>query len=262
MDREPVLEVAMRAAVAGGSLLQEYTTDPLQISRKESYRDIVTEVDRLAEERIIHHIGKFNEKYPILTEESGQGISRDTLHYWIVDALDGTVNYVNHIPLYAVSIAFIEDGTPTVGVVYNPIAQDLYYGAEGIGVFKNKSRIAITDHAVEDCLFAMSFSGKTYNPSTREREFRTFGLLNDISRGCLRTGSAAMNLAYLADGRFCGCLGKANKIWDIAAGILLARLAGAQTTFRYVDLDGNLVNYLAAVPSAWDILARYFDALS
>jgi hypothetical protein len=83
----------------------------------------------------------------------------------------------------------------------------------------------------------MAFSGKNYEATKRVDEFLLFGKINDSSRGCLRTGSAAMNLAYLAEGKFGGCLGKANKIWDVAAGLLLAKLAGSNVQFKEVDKE-------------------------
>ena len=86
-----------------------------------------------------------------------------------------------------------------------------------------------------------------------------FGKINDGTRGCLRTGSAAMNLCYVADGRFGGCWGKANKLWDIAAGLLLAKLSGARVGYRIVDKDKRLVNYVSAAPTAWDFVTQELD---
>ena len=94
----------------------------------------------------------------------------------------------------------------------------------------------------------MSFSGKNYEPSGRQEEFLLFGRINDMSRGCLRTGSAALNLAYLAEGRFNGCWGKANKEWDISAGLLIAKLAGATVLTAECGLEQHLLHYLAAPP--------------
>lgn len=254
MNREQVLEVAMSAAVAAGNLLLEHSNDFLKASPKESLRDIVTEVDKYAEKKIIEILKDYNSNSTILTEESGRISGKNEKNYWIIDALDGTVNYVNHIPFYAVSIAFIEGNSPTVGVVYNPMSSDLYYGAKGIGIYKNQTKIKSRDRIAEECLFAVAFSGKKYEPATRNEEFLTFEKVNDSTRGCLRTGSAAMNLSYLAEGKLGGCWGKANKIWDVAAGILLSKLSGAIVEYRYVSKEKNLVNYIATVPSAWNFI--------
>lgn len=256
MNREEVLEIALPAAVAAGNLLLEHSNDFMKVSSKESLRDIVTEVDRYAEKKIIEILKDYNPSSAILTEESGRILGKNEKNYWIIDALDGTVNYVNHIPFYAVSIAFIEDNSPTVGVVYNPVASDLYYGIEGIGVYKNHTKIKSRDRIAEECLFAVAFSGKKYDPVTRNEEFLMFEKVNDSTRGCLRTGSAAMNLSYLAEGRLGGCWGKANKTWDVVAGILLAELSGAIVEYRYVNKEKNLVSYIGGVPSAWNFMKK------
>jgi len=252
MSNAEFLETALKAAVSAGNLIEERHKDILNVSRKESLRDIVTHVDKLAENQIIDILKDYDKNIPILTEESGfvQGNLEKT--YWIVDALDGTVNYVNHIPFYAVSIALFVKNKITVGVIFNPYSNELYYGADGLGVFKNQKSLKIIDKIHEECLFSMAFSGKKYEAAKRVDEFMLFGKINDSSRGCLRTGSAAMNLAYLAEGRFGGCLGKANRIWDIAAGLLLAELAGATVKFKEVDKEKYLVNYIATTPKAWN----------
>ena len=214
MSNAEFLEVALKAAVSAGNLIEERHKDILNVSRKESLRDIVTHVDKLAENKIIDVLKNYDKNIPILTEESGfvQGKSEKT--YWVVDALDGTVNYVNHIPFYAVSIALFDKNRITVGVIFNPYSNELYYGGDGLGVFKNQKSLKIIDRIPEECLFSMSFSGKTYG----------------------------------------GCLGKANKIWDVAAGLLLAKLAGANIQFKEVDKEKHLVNYIATIPKAWDLL--------
>ena len=254
MNNKEFLEIAIKAVVSAGNLIEERHKDILNVSRKESLRDIVTHVDKLAENKIIEILKNFDENIPILTEESGfvQGSSKET--YWTVDALDGTVNYVNHIPFYGVSIAFFDKNKISVAAIFNPYSNELYYGGEGLGVFKNQKSLKIIDRNPEECLFSMAFSGKNYEPVKRTEEFLLFGEINDNTRGCLRTGSAAMNLAYLAEGRFGGCLGKANKMWDVAAGLLLAKLAGAKVQYNEVDTDKHLVNYVATIPKAWELI--------
>jgi len=255
MNRKKMLTIAMSAAVAAGNILNDHSNDFLKASSKESFRDIVTEVDKYAENEIIKILKMHDSSIPFLSEESRfiEGINEKD-YQWIVDALDGTVNYVNHIPFYAVSIALMEKGRPVVGVIYNPMLGDLYYGAEGIGVYKNHAKIKIRDGKEEETLFAVAFSGKNYDPLKRSKEFLMFGKVNDSTRGCLRTGSAAMNLAYLTEGKFGGCWGKANKIWDVAAGILLAKLAGAVVEYKTINKEKNLISYIAVVPSALKFL--------
>ena len=254
MNNSETLKVALKAAVEAGNTLIEHNKDNLKVSKKESLRDIVTEIDKITERKIINILKDFNSEITILTEESGISKGKNENLTWVVDALDGTVNYVNNLQYYGVSIALLEKNTPIVGVIFNPITEELYYGAEGIGVFKNQKRITVLDKPFEEGLFTVAFSGKNHDPANRTEEFLTFGEVNDSSRGCLRTGSAAMNLAYLAEGKFSGCWGKANKNWDISAGILLAKLAGAKIIFSDRNEENNLVSYLAAVPSSWEKL--------
>ena len=239
--------------VEAGKLLIDRYHDNLAVVRKESLRDVVTEVDKLAEKRIVEMIREATGGEAMVTEESGdfEGAGPGS---WVVDALDGTVNYVNRIPFFAVSIAFVEDGRATVGVVYNPMQRDLYYGADGLGVFKNQAPLVNQDGPPEESLFAAAFSGKSHDPAGRPDEFLLFGEINDATRGCLRTGSAAMNLALVAEGRLGGCWGKANKLWDMAGGLLLARLAGARVRTAEVDPERHLISYLATAPSTWDFV--------
>ena len=254
MNNSDILKIALKAAISAGNTLTDHNRDNLKISQKESLRDIVTEIDKISENKIINILKNYNSEIPILTEETGIIEGKNENVRWVVDALDGTVNYVNSIPHYGVSIAFIENDFPIVGVIFNPTSAELYYGAEDIGVFKNQKRIKISDKPHTEGLFTVAFSGKNHDPKNRTDEFLKFGEINDISRGCLRTGSAAMNLAYLAEGRFSGCWGKANKIWDVSAGILLAKLAGANVNLTEVNKNNNLVSYLATVPSSWKII--------
>lgn len=252
-DNRAILEAAIQAAVPAGDLLMKHYQDVLKVSNKESIRDIVTSVDQLSEQGIVESLSGFDSGLAIVSEEQGQARGRgDEKDYWLIDALDGTVNYVNRIPVFCVSIAFVRNGNTAVGVIYNPFANDLYYGADGIGAFKNQGKLSVRDKHHSECLFSAAFSGRNYDPQRREEEYRLFGEINDQTRGVLRTGSAGMNLAWLAEGRLGGCWGKANKQWDIAAGILIAGLAGAKSTCRFVNSADRIVSHVASVPSAWE----------
>ena len=252
------LEVSISAAVSAGEILIKHSDDFLQgsYSRKESYRDIVTEADKYTEKKIVEIIRKFDPAANILSEESGM-ISdfnvKSKNQYWIIDSLDGTVNYFKHIPFYGVSIAFMDKKKLAVGVIYNPFLNELFYGALGLGVYKNHKKISLQDGKPDNLLFAASFSGKKFGKN-RKDEFEAFRKVNDSSMGCLRTGSAAINLAYAADGRLGGCWGRRNKLWDVAAGLLLARLAGARVEYEIVDKTKNLVNFIASAPSSFEFL--------
>jgi len=238
------LTVAINAAVAGGNLLKEHYGKVFKERQKESLRDVVTDIDELSENKILDIIKKEYPDESFLTEESGLH-DQDSEGMWIIDALDGTVNYIHGIPMFCVSISYWKNMEPELGVIYNPISEDLYYAQKNLGSFLNQKKINSHLLEINKNLCVMAFSGKAHNPKERSKEFELFGLLNDLSQGCLRTGSAAINLSYLAEGK-CGlALGKANKLWDIAAGIVIAQEAGLDVQFKITNKENFLVDYIA-----------------
>jgi len=267
MIYQSYLNIALRAATAAGEILRTRSDDVMRqtAKRKESARDIVTEIDKLAEEKIIRIIRDTDADVPILAEEhfdkSWKLKKIDSLdRLWVVDALDGTVNYINHIPFYAVSIAYIERGKPAVGVVFNPALSELYYGARGVGVFRGSDPIKVRDAGPEHSLFACAFSGGKYDDK-RSVEFDVFRTINDTSMGVLRTGSASVNLALLASGSLGGVWGRNNKIWDVAAGLLIAELAGAEVKINYSLEKPELVSYTASVPASSNFILEKTSVL-
>lgn len=252
------LEIAINTAVASGNLLINHYGKIHQTENKESLRDIVSEIDTISENKIISSLKKYDPSCSILTEEIGLiGPESDTK--WIVDALDGTVNYIHNIPLFCVSIAYWVGDRPTIGVIYNPHSEEIFYAEKGIGCFVNKQRLYLEDCKLKNGLTAMAFSGKAYNPDMRKVEFEIFGQLNDLSQGCLRTGSAAMNLGYLSHGKFSLVIGKANKLWDVAAGLLIAEEAGAAVEFSITDDQKYLVDYIASTESSQHEVVNNID---
>jgi myo-inositol-1(or 4)-monophosphatase len=257
MKNTALLEVAIKAAMKAGRELRERYDDQLRTIAKESFRDIYSEADQAAEDCAIQVLRDHDPDIAILSEERGYSGAADAEDYWIVDALDGTVNYVHQVPFFSVSIAHVSKGKATAAAIYAPLVDDIYYAAVGKGAFKNQRRIQTPDKTPESSLFAASFSGKSFDPAHRHDEFITFGEINDVSRGCLRTGSAALNLAYLAEGRFNGCWGKAAKNWDIAAGLLIASEAGASIHTETVGEQKDRMNYIAAPGENFEFLKRH-----
>lgn len=239
------LETAMRAAVAAGRELMVRYDVTFRVEEKESLRDIVVEADRAAEERAIDVVSAWSTPASILSEEAGSLGDTSAKYQWIIDALDGTVNYVHQVPFFSVSIALLQGDNPIAGAIFAPVANDLYYAGAGLGAFKNDRRIEVVDRPLESSLLAAAFSGRGWLAETRAAEFRLFQAVNDSSRGCLRTGSAALNLAYLAEGRLNACWGRSNKIWDVAAGLIVAKEAGADVRSRTASEGSDLINYLA-----------------
>lgn len=252
------LEIAINTAVAAGELLIEHYGKIHQTNNKESLRDIVSDIDTLSEGKIISSLQEHDPECSILTEETGL-IGPEADSKWIVDALDGTVNYIHNIPLFCVSIAYWVGDKPTIGVIYNPHSNEIFYAEKGVGCFVNKQRLQLEDCKLKNGLTAMAFSGKAYNPDKRKIEFGIFGGLNDLSQGCLRTGSAAMNLGYLAHGKFSLVIGKANKLWDVAAGLLIAEEAGATVKFNITDSKKHLIDYIASTESSQQQVLKDID---
>jgi myo-inositol-1(or 4)-monophosphatase len=236
------LQTAIGASISAGEYLIKHYGKLYEVKNKESHRDVVTEIDKASEQIIIDKILDFDDKSSILTEESGQ-IGQDSVDKWIVDALDGTVNYIHNIPFFSVSISYWSNNKPQIGVIYNPYSQELFYAEKGLGSYCNQVRLVVNKSNIKNSITAMAFSGKAHKPDCRHKEFEVFGSLNDASQGCLRTGSAAMNLAYLASGKFSFVTGKANKLWDVAAGLIIAEEAGADVKFKACDTKNFLVDY-------------------
>jgi myo-inositol-1(or 4)-monophosphatase len=256
MKNNSLVEVAIKAAISAGLVLKNFYNEKVEVSSKESSRDIVSEVDRLAENKIIEVLREYDDSISIITEEQGNLYSKQKDKFWLIDPLDGTVNYIHNIPFFCVSVAYVENGVVEAGAIYSPLFDDLFYGARSVGVFKNHKAIKVDSASFRESLFAATFSGKNYDPEKRKDEAELFIDVNDSSRGCLRTGSAALNLAYLAEGRFNGCFGKANKFWDIGAGLLLAELAGAKVKIKHLDKENRLASYVAAAPCISDELQQ------
>tara|TARA_Y200000002_G_C22569705_1_gene616103 strand:+ start:239 stop:1018 length:780 start_codon:yes stop_codon:yes gene_type:complete len=250
-----MLEHAIKAAVSAGEILISHYGKIEMFKQKESLRDVVTEVDQLSEKKIISILRNASNNYGMLTEESGF-IGNNKDEYWVIDALDGTVNYIHKIPLFSVSIALFKSNKPILGVIYNPLSEDLYYASEETGSFKNQKRLKIKNTSLKQSVLSMAFSGKTYNKETRNKGFQLFGEINDNSQGCLRTGSAAMNLAYVAEGKFGAAIGKANKLWDIAAGLIIATTAGGSGSYNIVDKEKYLTDYIIGSSSCWNELNK------
>lgn len=252
MKNELLMQIAIKAAMSAGKILLQNYGDLKEISQKQSYRDIVTNIDKQAENAMIEILYDFDPNISIITEEQGKIINSSQNKYWLIDALDGTVNYVNQIPFFSVSVAYVENNVIIASAIYLPFYDDIYFGAREVGVFKNHKKIKSKDSSLESSLFAVTFSGKNYDSVNRSNEFQLFSTINDNSRGCLRTGSAALNLAFLAEGRLNGCWGKAAKFWDVAGGILLAELSGCKVSLVKNSQKSENCSYLATGEQLWN----------
>lgn len=234
-----MLNIAIRAARNAGGLIQQSAdkVDQLTIDFK-SKNDFVTQVDRLVEQEIIQVINYAYPDHSILAEESGEKKGND--YVWVIDPLDGTTNFLHGYPQYAVSIALKNKGKTEVGVVYDPLRDELFTAEKGGGAMLNNRRLRVTKKArLTTALLGTGFPFKY--PQHLDAYMDMFKALTLTTAGIRRGGSAALDLAYLAAGRLDGFWEIGLKEWDIAAGILLVQEAGGVVTdFNFRD------NYLAS----------------
>ena len=218
----------LEATQAGAKELQRFFNGPFQISNKEGINNLVTEADHAAEKAIITVI---QNKYPdhfILSEEVGE-IKTSSDYKWIIDPIDGTVNFANGIPICCVSIALEHNGSMILGAVYNPLMNEFFYAEKGSGAFLNDKRIQVSDKSevIKSCLvtgFPYTYLDEANGP------LQVFEKL--IRRGIpvRRLGSAAIDLCWVACGRFDGFYEHKLAPWDSAAGFLMVEEAGGTVT--------------------------------
>ncbi|EKU97538.1 inositol monophosphatase/fructose-1,6-bisphosphatase family protein [Leptolyngbya sp. PCC 7375] len=226
-DLRRFLDVATEAAMAGGAVLQKYWGNLSSIQEKGRSGDLVTEADRASEVDVLNVIKRHFPDHAILAEESGQLGQRDNRFLWAIDPLDGTTNYAHQYPLCAVSIGLLVAGVPTVGVVYNPILNDLYRAAKGLGATHNRQPMQVSATAqLSDSLLVTGFAYD--RRETSDNNYAEFCHLTHLTQGVRRGGSASIDLAHVA----CGCLDgyweRGLSPWDLAAGAVLVEEAGGQ----------------------------------
>ena len=228
-----VLKVAVDAALGAGTLLMaSYGKLKRSDIKTKSKNDFVTKLDGLAEELIISKIKKNFPDHGILAEETGKTAGHHTL--WVIDPLDGTSNYIHQIPMFSISIGVIENGQLKAGVVYDPIHRELFTAQKGEGAFLNKRRIRVT--TVKRLSDALMTTGIPFRARDRFDEYMaSFRKISLASVGLRRAGSAALDLAYVACGRFDGFWELDLSPWDITAGAMLVQEAGGKIS----DMWGN-----------------------
>jgi myo-inositol-1(or 4)-monophosphatase len=235
MARSALLNVMINAATkAARSLKRDFgELENLQVSRK-GPADFVSAADRRAEEIIHTELQRARPGYSFLMEESGERPGEDPQHRWIVDPLDGTTNFLHAIPLFAISIALERQGRLHAALVYNPITDELFTAERGGGAFMNDRRIRVaarTQLAEAVVATGIPHLGRGDHP----RFMRELGALMPAVAGIRRCGAAALDLAWVAAGRFDGFWERDLSPWDMAAGLLLIREAGGFAS----DLRGS-----------------------
>lgn len=230
MNYDKILETALEAARAGGAIIREGFSRLKTVEYK-GYADPVTEFDKGSEKAIIDIIGSAYPEHSILTEEelSKQGDKKIT---WIIDPIDGTINFIRGLPFSAVSIGLEVEGEIVAAVVYNPLLEELFHAVTGKGAFLNNQPISVSKTEKIDEIFLAT--GFPY-----VRDGRMDDLLKPLPtiltdyQGMRRLGSAAIDLAYVACGRFDGYYEENLNPWDTAAGMLLVKEAGGNVSDYY-----------------------------
>ena len=222
----PMLNIAIRAArKAGNVIAKNYERrDDIQTSKK-GINDYVTSVDKAAEAEIIEIIQKSYPDHTIISEELGALEGKDSDIQWVIDPLDGTTNFVKGLPHFSVSIAIRVKNRTEVGVVYDPIRNELFTAVRGEGAKLNEVRLRVdSQNELNGAILATGFPFK--QPSLMPTQFAIMNNLIDEAADFRRTGSAALDLCYVASGRVDGYFEMGLKPWDCAAGDLIVREAG------------------------------------
>ena len=230
------LNIMIKAAEkASKILIRDFgELEKLQVSLK-GPSDFVTNSDKKVEKIIIEELTKSRKKFSILSEEIGELKSSDKENYWIIDPIDGTTNFLHGIPHFAISIALKTKEEIVSGLIFDPIKNEMFYAEKNNGAYFNNQRIRVSKKKkLNECLFATGGKDKiNYNLNIR------------------KSGSAALDMAYVGAGRYDGYFQKNLNIWDIAAGIIIVREAGGE--INDIDYSSNeVIKILAGSNSIYE----------
>jgi myo-inositol-1(or 4)-monophosphatase len=226
-------QTLITAARESGKIIKEAFNNPFQISSKGEINDLVTEIDHASDKKILEIIKANFPDHFILSEETGE-IKMDSAYKWIIDPIDGTVNFANRIPLCCVSIAVEYEGKMALGAIYNPFIDEFFFAEKGKGSTLNEKQIHVGEktEVIHSCLvtgFPYSYLDLPNGP------LEVFGRFIRKGIPVRRLGSAAIDLAWVACGRFDGFYEHKLNAWDSSAGFLLVEEAGGKVT----DFKGN-----------------------
>ena len=214
--------------------------EKLQVSKK-GPADFVTNSDLKTEKIIIEELKKAKPNYSILSEENGFENNKDKNNTWIIDPIDGTVNFLHGIPHFAISIALKSNDEIISGIIFDPIKNEIFYAEKNNGAFFNNHRIRVSKkNEINDCLFVTG--GK---------------LMNELELPYRKSGCAALDLAYVAAGRYDGYFQKDLNLWDIAAGIILVEEAGGVIN----EIDLSITKNVKIIASSTDIRSKLLQKL-
>ena len=236
------LNIMIRASEkASKILIRDFgEIEKLQVSKK-GPADFVTNADLKAEKIILEELKKARPNYSIISEESGVEKNKDKNNTWIVDPIDGTVNFLHGIPHFAISIALKSKDEIVSGLIFDPIKNEMFFAEKDNGAFFNNQRIRVSKkNQINDCLFVTG--GKIENEP--DLPYR-------------KTGSAALDMAYVAAGRYDGYFQYDLNLWDIAAGIIIVKEAGGVLN----EIDLSIIKNIKIIASTADINSKLLQKL-
>ena len=239
----PNLNIMIKAAEKASKLLiRDFgEIENLQVSKK-GPTDFVTNSDLKTEKIIIEELKKARPDYSILSEEIGVENNKDNKNIWVIDPIDGTINFMHGIPHFAISIALKSNNEIVSGLIFDPIKNEMFYAEKNNGAFYNNQRIKVSKKKeINECLFVSGGKIK----KLLDLQYR-------------RSGSAALDMAYVASGRYDGYFQRELNLWDIAAGIILIKEAGGLIN----DIDLSKTQILEVIASTPDIQHKMMEKIN
>ena len=227
----PQINLIIKACMkASRSLIRDFgEIENLQVSAK-GPGDFVSSADKRTEKILIEELQKAHPDYGIITEETGIINKSNEKNRWIVDPIDGTMNFLNGIPQFAISIGYEENGEIKCGAIFNPIANEMFCAEKGNGAFLNNSRIRVSNKKkVKDAILVTG--GPKGASKIKDKIFSEYIHVSKNASNVRKFGSAALDMAYVACGRFDGYWQRELNYWDIAAGIIILKEAGGFVDF-------------------------------
>jgi myo-inositol-1(or 4)-monophosphatase len=234
----PQINLITRACMkASRSLIRDFgELENLQVSSK-GPGDFVSSADKRTEKTIIEELQKAHPEYGIITEETGIINKSNIKNRWIIDPIDGTMNFLNGIPQFAISIAYEENNEIICGVIFNPITNEMFCAEKGNGAYLNNSRIRVSNKKkLKDALLVTG--GPEGASKIKNKIYSEYINVSNNVSNVRKFGSAALDMAYVACGRFDGYWQRELNYWDIAAGVIILREAGG-----FIDFFEDDINY-------------------
>ena len=237
------LNIMIKAAEkASKSIIRDFgEIEKLQVSKK-GPRDFVTKTDKHVEKILIEELSKTKKNYSFLTEETGVIKNKDKDNIWIIDPIDGTTNFLHGIPHFAISIALKSKDELLSGLIFDPIKDEMFFAEKDKGAFLNNQRLRVSNkNSLEECLFSSNNEGIKFS---------------NLNIRC--SGSAALDLAYVASGRLDGYFQNKINLWDVAAGALMIKEAGGIVN-NISEFDINNINIKASSATIYDKMLENLD---